>query len=451
MDTVMMSYKVRRVTLIVSLIVLFSLPNLSATAQSPWRILSRPTTNVLTKLSFLDSLTGFVAGKQGTIMKTTDGGSTWLNQNSNINTDIIDLFMLNDRYGWALSYVWFVDTSAWYGAIFLKTTNGGDTWLNEQFPVNEIYLKSVRFLDSLHGWVGGQSGSLLETSDGGTSWQRAAVDSSIFANLTVSKIRFYSSSVGLAVGGILDLAGVVWRTTNGGQRWTATGVSPEPVLDIHRIDSLNIIGVVGDLEYGAGVIRSTDGGDNWEYETLNIFGQPASLSFRTTTEAWSPLGFVQRLLYTKDTGTTWFTVKTPGLVTVFDLVFTDSTTGYAVGDSGVVLKYSPVVTGVQEIQSLTPAAAGLSQNYPNPFNPSTVINYTLPMQSTVTLTIYNVLGQEVIRLVDKNKNAGSYAARWDGVNAAGNPVTTGVYFYKLEARGTDGKTFHEVRRMLLLK
>lgn len=65
--------------------------------------------------------------------------------------------------------------------------------------------------------------------------------------------------------------------------------------------------------------------------------------------------------------------------------------------------------------------------------------------------IYNVLGQEVIRLADENQNAGYYAARWDGVNAVGNPVTTGLYFYKLEARGADGKTFHEVRRMLLLK
>jgi hypothetical protein len=156
-------------------------------------------------------------------------------------------------------------------------------------------------------------------------------------------------------------------------------------------------------------------------------------------------------LYTKDTGTTWFTVKTPGLVTVFDLVFTDSTTGYAVGDSGVVLKYSPVVTGVQEIQSLTPAAAGLSQNYPNPFNPSTVINYTLPMQSTVTLTIYNVLGQEVIRLADENQDAGYYTARWVGANAMGNPVATGLYFYKLEALGTDGNIFTEVKKMLFLK
>ena len=446
-----MSCTVRRVTLTVSLIVLFSLPNLNATVPNPWRILSRPTTRDLTKLFFLDSLTGLVVGKQGTIVKTTDGGRTWLPQTSNINTDIIDVFILNDRYGWALSRVLFVDTASWYGTIVLKTTNGGETWLNEQFPVRGIYLNSVLFLDSLHGWAGGLSGALLETSNGGTSWHPAVVDSSFSTNLPISRIRFYSPSHGFAVGGARDLLGVVWKTTDGGQRWIAMGVSPEPVFDIHRFDSLNVIGVVGDLEYGAGVIRTTDGGDNWEYETLNIFGQPTSLSFRTTTEAWSPLGFVQRLMYTKDQGTTWSTVMTPGQVTVRDLVFTDSTTGYAVGDSGAVLKYSPEATDVEEIQPSTPDAMGLSQNYPNPFNPSTVINYALPVKSTVRLTIYNVLGQEVIRLADENQNAGYYAARWDGVNAAGNPVTTGLYFYKLEARGTDGHTFTQVRKMLLLK
>jgi photosystem II stability/assembly factor-like uncharacterized protein len=414
---------VRRVTFTVSLILLFSLPNLNATVPNPWRILSRPTTRDLTKLFFLDSLTGFVAGRQGTIVKTTDGGRTWLPQTSNINTDIIDVYMLNDRYGWALSYVSFVDTTAWYGAIFLKTTNGGESWLNEQFPVKGIYLNSVRFLDSLHGWVGGQSGTLLETSDGGTSWHPAAVDSSFFANLTISKIRFYSPSYGFAVGGRLDLSGVVWRTTNGGQRWIAKSVSPEPVLDIHRIDSLNIIGVVGDLEYGAGFIRTADGGENWEYETLNIFGQPTSLSFRTTTEVWSPLGFVQRLMYTKDAGTTWSTVKTPGQIAVFDLVFTDSTTGYAVGDAGAVLKYSPLPVSVEEEDPLTPPLTPkLSQNYPNPFNPKTIIKFGLPTSSAsegeastnhVTLKVFDVLGREVASLVNENLKVGRYEATFD--------------------------------------
>jgi len=89
--------------------------------------------------------------------------------------------------------------------------------------------------------------------------------------------------------------------------------------------------------------------------------------------------------------------------------------------------------------------------YPNPFNPTTQIRYGLPQQSTVKLTIYNVVGQEVIRLADENQNAGYYTTRWDGLNALGNPVTSGLYFYKLEARGTDGHTFTEVKKMLLLK
>lgn len=445
----MMNCMVRRVTLTMSLILLFSLPNLNATNR--WKILPQPTTRDLTKLFFLDSLTGFVVGRQGTIVKTTNGGRTWLSQTPNINTDIINVFMLNGRYGWALSYVSFVDTTTWYGAVLLKTTNGGEAWLNEQFPIEGIYLNSVHFLDSLHGWVGGQSGTLLETSDGGTSWHPAAVDSSFFANLTISRIRFHSPSYGFAVGGNLDFAGVVWRTTNGGQRWIAKGVSPEPVLDIHRIDSLNVIGVVGDLEYGAGVIRTADGGDNWEYETLNIFGQPTSLSFRTTTEAWSPLGFSQTLMYTTNAGTTWSTVDTPGQKALYDLVFTDSTTGYAVGDAGAVLKYSPLPVSVEEEDPPTPSLTPkLSQNYPNPFNPKTIIKFRLPTSSAsegeastnhVTLKVFDVLGREVASLVNENLKAGSYEATFDAAE-----LSSGTYLYKLQAG-----SFVETKKMVLMK
>ena len=75
----------------------------------------------------------------------------------------------------------------------------------------------------------------------------------------------------------------------------------------------------------------------------------------------------------------------------------------------------------------------LTQNYPNPFNPSTTIRYTLADVSEVRLTIYNTLGQAVRVLVNATQSAGSYNVNWDGRDASGKLVASGLYIYRLEA------------------
>jgi len=87
----------------------------------------------------------------------------------------------------------------------------------------------------------------------------------------------------------------------------------------------------------------------------------------------------------------------------------------------------------------------LDQNYPNPFNPVTEINYSVPA-GMVTLSIYNVLGQQVKTLVDQYVTTGSHVAQWDGTNADGNLVTSGVYFYKLQSEAGV-----KIKKMLLQK
>jgi len=93
-----------------------------------------------------------------------------------------------------------------------------------------------------------------------------------------------------------------------------------------------------------------------------------------------------------------------------------------------------------------PTSYALSQNYPNPFNPSTEIKFDIPVRSHVTLTVYNVLGQKVTTLVDKEMPPGSYVADWNSTSDNGTEVTSGVYFYKLEA-----DDFIQTKKMLLLK
>jgi hypothetical protein len=88
----------------------------------------------------------------------------------------------------------------------------------------------------------------------------------------------------------------------------------------------------------------------------------------------------------------------------------------------------------------------LAQNYPNPFNPSTTIKYSIKTNAHVSLNIYNVAGQLVRTLVDGDMNAGAYTETWNGRSNTGNPVSSGVYFYKLVT-----KNFSMTKKMVLLK
>ena len=88
-----------------------------------------------------------------------------------------------------------------------------------------------------------------------------------------------------------------------------------------------------------------------------------------------------------------------------------------------------------------PLSYALLQNYPNPFNPVTIIRYELPEKARVTLTIYNVLGQEVARLVDTEQPSGGYEVRFDAQH-----VASGIYFYTIRAG-----TFAATRKLIVLK
>ncbi len=99
-----------------------------------------------------------------------------------------------------------------------------------------------------------------------------------------------------------------------------------------------------------------------------------------------------------------------------------------------------------EPNSLVPDKFELYQNYPNPFNLNTTISFDIPYRSHVVITIHNILGQEVARLIDKELAVGSYHVEWDGRDYSGSPVSSGVYLYRLTA----GDVVYS-KKMILLK
>ena len=119
---------------------------------------------------------------------------------------------------------------------------------------------------------------------------------------------------------------------------------------------------------------------------------------------------------------------------------TDSQTYDSVGFNRLALP-APVALQTR------PAVFALANNYPNPFNPATTIRYALPQAADVELTVYNVVGQAVRTLVAEHQSAGRYVVEWDATNDSGHSLSSGLYFYHLQAGGE----FREVKKMLLLK
>ncbi len=99
-----------------------------------------------------------------------------------------------------------------------------------------------------------------------------------------------------------------------------------------------------------------------------------------------------------------------------------------------------------EVDVLAPKEFALNQNFPNPFNPSTMITFSLAVESKVTLKVFDVLGQEVMTLVNQNLGAGSHEYNFNASN-----FNSGVYFYRIEAAGVDGRSFNSVKKMILTK
>lgn len=127
-------------------------------------------------------------------------------------------------------------------------------------------------------------------------------------------------------------------------------------------------------------------------------------------------------------------------------VFIDTTSNELyVGTASGIYKKS-LVTGVKQVRNVQPTDFKLYQNYPNPFNPSTVIGYQVPVRSHVTLTIYDVLGREVAKIINEDKKAGKYKVEFDGTK-----LTSGVYFYILTAKTGKGEMMKQGEKMLLIK
>lgn len=418
--------------------------------QGSWERVLIPTQQSLHSLHFTDSLYGWVAGDSGTILHTTDGGNTWMVQQSMTSCEIADIFFLNHNLGWASAFNY---SNPPFGTILLHTLDGGSTWIAEPYPQENIFIWSILFLDSLNGWMGGSPHALLRTTDGGLTWQQAVIDTSTLAFFPVLNLKFFGTEHGYACGGMFDIAGVIWRTHDGGDLWYAIDVTYAPADEVHGLflfDSLHVMGSGGDPDfgYGVGIITTWDGGVTWDYLEPGIQGIAYDIDFRNGLEGWAPLGNNRRFMYTLDAGITWTELPTPDSTVIFKLMFTDSLHGFAAGKEGAVLRYiPPVFPGVTPYE--TEPRGLFCMNYPNPFYSSTTIRFVVPASAHadpwVRLVILNAFGWPVVTLTNEIYHPGTYDIGFDATH-----LPAGIYCGRLEVLYSGSETPQIFRNKMIL-
>ena len=119
---------------------------------------------------------------------------------------------------------------------------------------------------------------------------------------------------------------------------------------------------------------------------------------------------------------------------------------YELKGSGNILMDGNVSQFTLRKVSSIPTEFTLSQNFPNPFNPTTSINYSVSENSDISISVYSLMGQKIINLIDSHVYAGTYTITWNGMNHTGVPVSSGMYIYALQS-----DSFTSVKKMILIK
>lgn len=186
----------------------------------------RPMRANLMGIQMVSETTGFIAGTENTILKTTDGGETWIGRSDRARVGETR----NNLEG-----IWFVSpTTGWIVGSFgtlRQTTDGGETW-QKQNPGFDNNLLGIHFLDENTGWICGQEGLILHTADGGATWNQQKTESPD----DLHDITFVDANIGWAVGGYNS----VLHTTDGGTTWTLSNIPGAANLKgVHATDQNN--------------------------------------------------------------------------------------------------------------------------------------------------------------------------------------------------------------------
>jgi photosystem II stability/assembly factor-like uncharacterized protein len=365
-------------------------------------------------------------GFSGTILKTTNGGLNWTSQQIGTSENLNSVHFIGQT-GYAVG-------GANNISVILRTTNGGMNW-ESQSIAGTNRLNSVFMTNSVTAYAVGNYGKILRTTNGGTNWNVQNINT---IN-DLSSIFFTDANTGY-IGGTFNVhtGGTFLKTNDGGSSWSSyTG---EGWSSIYFINSVTGYGVLG-----RNIKKTINSGTSWTGQSLEYGDQLMSIWFTNLTTGYVAgrnLSNNGRIYKTINEGLNWTMQSVPQTNELYSIFFINDNTGFTVGNSGTILKTTNGgVTGLVPVGNEIPNEYKLYQNYPNPFNPATNIKYQISKLSDVRLTVFDILGREIINLVNEVLKPGTYEVQWGASN-----YPSGVFFYKLFAGD-----FVETKKMVLVK
>ena len=350
---------------------------------------------------------------------TTDEGATWTAMDSGLtSTDVFSL----------LSSGSFLYAGTFDGGLFISP-NGGQTWAPDTArrtnpadttnpPTYTTVLTNVISL-AAYGTdiVGGTyANGVFVSYDSGQTWNPTRLN-------------------GLSVYAIVPFgAGMCTATFGGGVYLSALGDTSWVPIDsnLSNINVLSLASVGNTLFAGTslgGMFYSTNAGTTWTADDSGLTASTINALLAVESNVFA--GTEGGVFRSTDMGISWSRVDSlPRVTEVYSLIATGTNLFAGTSGHGIWRRALSqiVITGIASANSGIPGEFKLEQNFPNPFNPSTVIRYSIPRRSSVTLAVFNLLGQQVALLVNSQQDPGFHEIRFDA-----SALATGVYFYRLTA------------------
>lgn len=274
----------------------------------------------LWNINFIDEMTGWAAGKSGTIIKTTNGAVSWNLQNSNTSRNLLDVEFTDSQIGWATGD----------DGIIIKTVNGGNNWSVIQNTGITENIFDVEFINANTGWIAGDGG-LYKSTNGGQTWQISLAEAWVYS------AEFINENTGWA--GVRF--GKIFKTTNGGGSWNLQSYEFGATFFSIKFVNENSGWAAGDYNI---LIHTTNGGLNWFRQSTGVTDNYAVHRKIDSYDAegmfcWVS-GYNSLLLKTQNSGTNWeakFTGVNSG-GTVWSEDFINDNTGWIAASYGVITK-----------------------------------------------------------------------------------------------------------------